>query len=65
MALLNLSRYDDEECACINCFYYIGGNCTKDEGNLIKTNENEYCGNFSLYEIFDYDEENTANYGRS
>ena len=64
MAIINLSRYDEHENTCESCFYYIGGYCTKDEGNLITTTSNEYCGNFSLYEIYDYDEENAA-IGRS
>ena len=65
MALLNLSKYDDADSVCAECFYFVGGQCTKGESNLVTTNDNEYCGDFSLYEVFYDDEIENAAIGRS
>lgn len=63
MALLNLSRYEETDCICANCFYYSGGYCSLNS-SPIEITENENCGNFSLYEIF-YDDEYSADIKRS
>ena len=64
MAFLNLSKYDDVESVCSNCFYYIGSFCTKND-SLTETSATEYCDNFSLYEVFDDEIENVATMKRS